>query len=182
MAQVQPEFVHLDMEALSIPAVSALEFDEFGFLWIGTVSGLVRYDGVTYRHYRTNPEDSTTIDANYVKHKGLLSDGDGSLWVLHNGMVISRLDLHLDSWVRYDQQYGWGEGLENMTPASITKDAAGVIWVTFTSVVPGNDEVKLARYNARADAFLVQSFPVSEEEQQFKPLLLAQLSDGGPAG
>ena len=35
--------------------------DSFGFLWFGTVDGLVKYDGVSTRIFRNSPADSLSL-------------------------------------------------------------------------------------------------------------------------
>ena len=42
---------------------TALAQDRDGFLWIGTQAGLVRYDGYSFRVYRSDPEDPQSLGA-----------------------------------------------------------------------------------------------------------------------
>ena len=49
---------------LSAQALSIAK-DTSGFLWIGTESGLVRYDAHSFRTYRSDPEDNNTPQSNY---------------------------------------------------------------------------------------------------------------------
>src|SRR5687767_5846259 len=53
--------------------------DYNGFMWIGTVNGLNRYDGYKYTVYRHKRNDSTTIYGNEIL--SLLEDNDKNLWV-----------------------------------------------------------------------------------------------------
>ena len=46
---------------LSHNKVNALFKDRDGFLWIGTPTGLNRYDGYTVKTYREIPGDSTSM-------------------------------------------------------------------------------------------------------------------------
>lgn len=61
------------------PAVSALVHDPRGFLWIGTLDGVLRYDGQKSVLYRSGEESGLT---NATVNTGALAIGpDGSLWV-----------------------------------------------------------------------------------------------------
>jgi signal transduction histidine kinase/ligand-binding sensor domain-containing protein/DNA-binding response OmpR family regulator len=51
---------------LSHNQVNAIIKDADGFLWFGTMSGLNRYDGYTFKTFRKKPNDSTSLLDNYV--------------------------------------------------------------------------------------------------------------------
>ncbi|MBK9195778.1 MAG: hypothetical protein IPO17_12550 [Flavobacteriales bacterium] len=79
-----PELIHLDIKGLPAWPITALVKDRDGFLWIGTKNGLCRYDGIMDL-YRATPEDSSSIQGNYIED--LLLDGEGRLWVACFGGV-----------------------------------------------------------------------------------------------
>jgi ligand-binding sensor domain-containing protein len=51
-----------------------------GFVWFGTMSGLDRYDGYSFKIFRTNSHDSFTINDNYVSN--LFELPGGKMWVV----------------------------------------------------------------------------------------------------
>src|SRR5687768_16754425 len=51
---------------LSNNQVNAIFKDSDGFLWFGTMSGLDRYDGYSFKIYRNNPNDSSSLFDNYI--------------------------------------------------------------------------------------------------------------------
>jgi ligand-binding sensor domain-containing protein/signal transduction histidine kinase/CheY-like chemotaxis protein/AraC-like DNA-binding protein len=53
--------------------------DSFGFLWIATYEGVVRYDGYTFKRYRHNEKDTTSLNHNIVY--AIFEDSDRQLWV-----------------------------------------------------------------------------------------------------
>lgn len=66
-------------DGLSHNSVTDLLEDDQGFLWIGTVDGLNRYDGRQFRIWRHHPDDLSTLSNNQVT--ALRQDDSGRLWV-----------------------------------------------------------------------------------------------------
>lgn len=65
-------------DELSSPAVTAFEQDDDGYLWIGTRSGLNKYDGTSFIQYTHSP-DSCSLVSNSIRT--LTKTKDGTLWV-----------------------------------------------------------------------------------------------------
>ncbi|MBI5470863.1 MAG: hypothetical protein HY961_00815 [Ignavibacteriae bacterium] len=53
--------------------------DDDGFIWIGTLSGLYRYDGSNVTRFLRDPSDSNSLTHNYAK--ALTKDTRGNIWV-----------------------------------------------------------------------------------------------------
>ncbi|MCG8582124.1 MAG: response regulator [Bacteroidales bacterium] len=53
--------------------------DSRGFIWIGTLAGLSRYDGHSFKNFMHDSSDSTTIDDHYIQ--GIQEDFKGNLWL-----------------------------------------------------------------------------------------------------
>jgi ligand-binding sensor domain-containing protein/two-component sensor histidine kinase len=66
-------------DGLSSDNILCLFKDSQGFLWIGSVDGLNRYDGVNVKVYRYNPLDSFSISGNSVND--ITEDENGILWI-----------------------------------------------------------------------------------------------------
>lgn len=67
-------------DGLSHPSVRSILRDNKGYLWIGTRSGLNRYDKGKMRVYRHNPMSAASLPDNDVI--GVFEDGNGKLWVI----------------------------------------------------------------------------------------------------
>jgi ligand-binding sensor domain-containing protein len=62
------KFEHLTVDhGLSENAVTCIFQDNQGFMWFGTHDGLNRYDGYSFKVYRQNPLDSTSLSDNIIK-------------------------------------------------------------------------------------------------------------------
>ena len=83
-------FQTIDTEqGLAQNTVSAFLQDREGFLWIGTDSGLQRYDGYTFTTYAHSSDDAGSLPEGPIA--SLAEDGDGRLWIGTLGSGLVRL-------------------------------------------------------------------------------------------
>jgi signal transduction histidine kinase/ligand-binding sensor domain-containing protein len=66
-------------QGLSHNTITNLTMDDRGFLWIATVDGLNRFDGLEMKVYRPDETDSTAISDGFIH--GIHQHEDGKLWV-----------------------------------------------------------------------------------------------------
>jgi ligand-binding sensor domain-containing protein len=76
--------------------VNCIAQDRFGFMWFGTKNGLCRYDGRTFKTYKSISGDSSSLMGNEVL--ALFSDASGVLWVGANG--LHRFNADHDNFTR----------------------------------------------------------------------------------
>ena len=66
-AQQQYSFLQVNnVDGLGSDRISCVHKDSRGFIWIGTKSGLSRYDGSTVVNYKHDSTDSTSLPDNYI--------------------------------------------------------------------------------------------------------------------
>ena len=83
-------FIHYGTEqGLSNDHISWVVRDRPGFIWVGTVSGLNRFDGRRFRAFKHNPKSDNSLPGDYIS--GLSAGPDGWLWVSTN-QGLCRLD------------------------------------------------------------------------------------------
>ncbi len=84
-AQAQEDTLFLPLRAITIEdglsqgMVSSIIQDRAGFMWFATKDGLNRYDGYSFRVFRHDPADSTTVRDNFIQ--AIHEDRTGLLWV-----------------------------------------------------------------------------------------------------
>ena len=75
---------HLDTgNGLSNNKINAIYRDSDGFIWIGTSSGLCRYDGYSFKIYHPDTPSNLPINGSYIEE--IQEDADGNLWVRSGG-------------------------------------------------------------------------------------------------
>ena len=90
----QYSFGHIDYrDGLSNNRVLCFSEDNNGFMWIGTIAGLNRYDGYEFKSFNHSPYDSNSIPDNTVQ--SITKDQLGRFWITTpKGMAVFNPELH----------------------------------------------------------------------------------------
>ncbi|MEQ8473724.1 MAG: two-component regulator propeller domain-containing protein [Marinoscillum sp.] len=119
--QTDWKFTHLTTdEGLSTGTVNCTFKDSRGFVWIGTMDGLNRYDGYKLKVYRYDQDDSTTISGNVIS--SIAEDAEGRIWAGVRNGGISIFNWETESFSRFDP-----ERLSNSTAKQILMDGTNVL-------------------------------------------------------
>ncbi|NNJ72448.1 MAG: PAS domain S-box protein, partial [Enterobacterales bacterium] len=103
------------------PEPRVLARDKFGFLWIGTENGLIRFDGYKYKIYRPELGDNTSISGVFVRD--MLYDSKHNLWVgTRKGLNLYNYQTNSFSRVDLDDEF-------NSYIYDIYETKSGEIWV-----------------------------------------------------
>jgi len=66
-------------DGLTSNTVRSIIQDRSGFIWFGTEDGLNRFDGHTFKEYRSSKSSTNFMGSNYVS--ALLEDSKGNIWI-----------------------------------------------------------------------------------------------------
>lgn len=111
---------------LSSAWVTSITQDSHGFLWIGTFEGLNRYDGYQFRVFKSNPQDSTTFQKDFIG--AVCEDARGTLWV-GTSSGLYRYDHRRLAFTRYPRIRDGIELPEENKIRSIVPDTLGRLWL-----------------------------------------------------
>lgn len=111
-------------QGLPNDVVYSVAQDAQGFLWIGTVSGLARWDGYAARLYRSGPPAAGLLPDGWIQV--LQQDAAGRLWVGTSGGGLARYDAALD---RFDTVGAGPRGLSHVNVHALLDDGSGRLWV-----------------------------------------------------
>ena len=112
------------MASLETSAVTAIAQDTQGFLWFGTQSNLLRWDGYRLHTYARNPDAAGSLPDNFIR--SLLVDDRGQLWVGTNSGGLSRYDPQTDGFVSFPVG---ANGTSDGTISVLISDRRGGLWI-----------------------------------------------------
>jgi len=132
-----------DADGLSQSTIFAMIQDQQGYLWLGTIDGLNRYDGYEFRVYVNDPSDINSISDNFIS--ALYEDSDGFIWVGTVNGYFNRFDRKTEVFKRYSTndffstskrpdtnfyEYPLAFSRNQInTVTSITEDNEGFLWI-----------------------------------------------------
>jgi diguanylate cyclase (GGDEF)-like protein len=112
------------MPSLETSAVTAIAQDTQGFLWFGTQSNLLRWDGYQLRTYARDPDAAGSLPDNFIR--SLLVDDRGQLWVGSNSGGLSRYDPQTDGFTSFPVG---ANGTSDGTISVLISDHRGGLWI-----------------------------------------------------
>ncbi len=114
-------------QGLPSDAITCMLQDRDGFIWIGTVDGLCRFDGYTFKVYKYDPDDPHSIPVNIVET--LYEDRGGALWAGLGG-GLARFDKKTERFTSSVYQPDDSTSLGPSAVNGIYDDPKGRLWVT----------------------------------------------------
>ncbi len=113
-------------DGLSQSSISSVTKDKYGFIWIGTEDGLDRYDGITFKKFRYDPQDPTSITSNSIMASLVSSKGD--LWIATYKSGISKYLYDSESFIHYGRNPNDATGINSGSTYALLEDHSGFIW------------------------------------------------------
>lgn len=136
--QLSIRFRHISYkDGLVQSPIATMLQDKSGYIWVGSWSGLSRYDGTTFKNFR--PDDTKPDQISHNRINRLYEDRQGRLWVGTGG----GLNLY-NKYTEHFQHIGLStaKGGGNFITA-IEQDHSGKIWVaTFKGIKNVTTDVK----------------------------------------
>jgi signal transduction histidine kinase/ligand-binding sensor domain-containing protein/DNA-binding response OmpR family regulator len=123
----EPKFEHITIEdGLPENSIKCILQDHFGYLWLGTQSGLAKYDGYNMTVYQPDPDDSLSISNQVIFT--IYEDRSGTLWIGTNG-GLNRFDQKTETFTRYLHNPDDSTSINHNEVTSMYEDKVGNFWV-----------------------------------------------------
>ncbi len=116
-----------DEEALPINIITSLAQDDYGFLWIGTQNGLVRYDGYRFEQYNYSNRTPYSLPDDYVK--SVVPAKNGNVWVAGFGGKISFFDPRLNQFKELSLAPEFADESSVGRIIGLATDSHGGLWI-----------------------------------------------------
>ncbi len=159
----QTVFDHITTrEGLSQSTVNYIIQDRNGFLWFATYDGLNKYDGYTFKVYRKNDKDKTSLSSDDIIF--LMEDNDGYIWIVNGSRTgLNRFDPESETFENFIHNPTDPESLSGNRIYNVSQDSKGNIWICTENAldlyVPpeknGNKKTRFEkfRYSGSSDPF-----------------------------
>ncbi|MEQ6120525.1 two-component regulator propeller domain-containing protein [Reichenbachiella sp. MALMAid0571] len=125
LAQEIVQFKNIDhANGLSNGRVTSIIQDNQGFIWVGTKSGLNRYDGNKFKVYN---QYNSTISSNDISD--IMMDRSGVIWIATIGGGVSLYDSLKDNFSTFRHSENDKNALLSDEVHKIFEDSSGNIWI-----------------------------------------------------
>ncbi len=119
-------FSHLTtQDGLSNSSVKHILRDYQGFMWFGTANGLNRFDGYTFKIYKHQPGDSSSLTDNIINT--IYEDRDSLLWI-GTDLGLHLFDRAKDEFLRIPGPLVDGKPVSRIISA-LLEDQRGNFWI-----------------------------------------------------
>ncbi len=133
-------------DGLSQNTVRCTFQDKNGFIWLGTMDGLNKYDGYNFTVYKKDPGDPNSLSSNDIK--SIAEDADGKLWLATWEGGVNVFDP------KFNQFYHYRAGTKSSTTGAISSDYIECIFVdSDNNVWIGTASSGLDFYDAKKKQF-----------------------------
>lgn len=106
--------------------------DRFGYLWIGTINGLARFDGTEFKRFYNDPNDSLSFKGLNVW--SIFEDSKGRMWIASGPSYLNLYDRVKGTFTQFDFKdlIDHQDNVE-LGISSIGEDKTGRIWLGVTT-------------------------------------------------
>jgi signal transduction histidine kinase/ligand-binding sensor domain-containing protein/DNA-binding response OmpR family regulator len=122
--------------------------DSKGFMWFGTETGLYRWDGIDYKIFRYDPDDSTSISGNMIG-RILLEDNDGNLWIGTRSSGLNIYNPSTESFTRFSRSPDYLFDFDFNRIHLALQDKNGEVWLA-SQWISG-----VINFNKSSDSFTI---------------------------
>ena len=138
-------FDHFDTRrGLSQNNINSLIVDSTGYVWMGTIEGITRFDGTNFDIFRSVPFQPNTLEGNFIEK--LSSCPNGNVWIHVQDRGLNMYDAKYDNFkVFHDSCFYPGDAVHT---TSLLSAVDTLLWFTdpnglYTYNLPENKTTKL---------------------------------------
>jgi len=132
-------------QGLSQNSIFSIIQDHNGFLWFATEDGLNMYDGYSFKVYKNDLKNSTSISENWITV--LCQDRNGTFWVGTESNGLNKFNQNTAKFSRYLHDPNDINSLSSNRILSICEDPSGNLWI-------GTNGGGVNKYNTVEDTFI----------------------------
>jgi len=116
-----------DRDSIPSGAITALAQDSAGLFWIGTLSGLIRYDGYRFRRYKYDAADPHSLNGNNIR--AIVPEPGGGLWLACEDQGLAHYAAANERFERFLHRDGDPASLASNAVLALARSPDGGLWV-----------------------------------------------------
>jgi len=144
---LQPE-VLLAENDLSSQYVNCLAFDTKGYLWVGTQSGLNRYDGYRFMQFQASRSGQFTLNDQQIKV--IRTDLHGNVWILSEGGLL-RQDQRTGEIISYSITAQDSANIGDLNVKDIYVGQDGEVWALADNMLISMNSAQIRYFSIPID-------------------------------
>lgn len=157
-------------EGLSQVSVRTIIKDKKGFVWLGTIDGLNRFDGTNIIQFYHHPKDKTSLCGNFINT--LLEDKKGRIWVGTSNHGFCYYKPEKGIFIQPETNKQIAKSLKASIVTKIVMDKHGSIWISANS---DKNNINLLRIKEKSDEhFEIKPVKVSSKEINISSLYISK--------
>jgi len=138
------KFNHFTVEqGLSQNSIYGIAQDKYGFLWFGTMEGLNRFDGISFKIYYSDNSNPNSLTHNMISD--LMTDKAGMLWISTDSGGLDRYDPAADRFTHFR--------CDPLNPRTIGSNRIYIVYEDNTGTLWIGTDQGLNRFEARSQTF-----------------------------
>ncbi len=123
-------FDHFDTrDGLSQNNIHSLIVDSTGYIWIGTLEGITRFDGINFETFRSFPSKTNTLKGNYITR--LSACPNGNVWIHIRNKGLNLYDSSKEEFQLYNDSCFIPADISKLS--SMVSPSDSVLWFTDNS-------------------------------------------------
>ncbi|PCI60410.1 MAG: hypothetical protein COB35_09185 [Gammaproteobacteria bacterium] len=142
-------------DGLPDTAIFSLAKDKTGYLWIGSPSGLVRYDGKGFKTFTDSPTSTISLDT--TEAGSVFVDSQQRFWIGSWGQGVTLFDPSMKRIGRYKHAANQENSLSSNMIQTFFEDSLGNVWL-------GTNGGGLSRYNNESQDFTNFTYDVNNNK------------------
>lgn len=131
--------------------------DNLGFIWFGTLNGLMRYDGYGYKRFIYTEDDKISLSGNLIR--AMHMDDQGVIWIATQGGGLNRFDTRTESFISHQHDENNEFSISSNDAWAIAGDKSGNIWI-------GTWSEGLNRFDKQTGLFTRYRFGTQDNKNQ----------------
>ncbi len=140
-------------DGLSGNSITSIYQDSKGFIWIGTLDGLNRYDGYSFEIYRHEVGQQHSISGNFIQC--ITEDSNGDLWIGTVGNGLNKWNRKTEEFTVYSTNGNNNVTLPEDNILGLTFENDSTLWIkTDNFLIDFNSKTnRLSKYSLYSNIF-----------------------------